>query len=525
MPDTEDMSKLEPKTVDTDVHTTEIPINFAPLIDDDTEDFEIPLTPGATAPRRRHAWLIPLIIILVILLAGGGVFTYMQLTRPPAVQYTQATATIGNIAQTVSGTGQVQPSAIYNMNFTASGQIQAIYVHVGQQVKQGQKLAQLSSTSLQDAVNQAQASLNAAETSLSSAETSEGNTDAQQSIALAIAYDNEQNALNTCATEKNPPANCQQLAEDQYQQARYSAYAAESSAANQVTSAENQVSNAEAALKTAQDNLQSATLTAPHAGIIAAINGMVGEQAGSGGSGSSSSSSSSSAFIVLLDMSSLSITVQVNEADIAGVQVGQPAVFTVAAYPSQTFRASVASIDIQGQTTSSVVTYPVTLTVDNQSLNNAHIYPGMTATVNITTAERIGTLLVPAAALSFSTTAIQNGELTAAQIRALVAGASSSGSPGAGGSRGIVVELKNGKLVPVLVTTGLSNGQYTEILSGLTAGDKVVVSQTGGITTTTGSGATGGVRGGGFGGGGFGGGGFGGGGGRGGGGGGTGKGG
>ncbi len=511
MPDTEDMSRSQPETVDTSVDTSEIAINFAPLIDDDTdtEDFELPLKPRAAAQRRRR-WLIPLIIILVIFLAGGGVFAYMQFTRPPAVQYTQATATIGNIAQTVSSTGQVQPSAIYNMNFTASGQIQAIYVHVGQQVKQGQKLAQLSSTSLQDAVNQAQAALNSAEASLGSAENSQGNTDAQQSITLSIAYDNEQNALNTCTTEKSPPANCQQLAEDQYQQARYSAYSAESSASNQVTSAQNQVSSAKAALQTAEDNLQEATLTAPHAGIIAAINGMVGEQAGSGGSGSSSSSS---AFIVLLDMSNLSITVQVNEADIAGVQVGQPAIFTVAAYPSQTFRASVASIDIQGQTTSNVVTYPVTLSVDNQSLNTAHIYAGMTATVNITTAERIGTLLVPASALSFSTTALQNGELTTSQIRALVTGVSSAGSANTGGSRGIVVELKNGKLVPVLVRTGLSNGQYTEILSGLNPGDQVVVSQTGGTTTTTSSGTTGGTRSGGFGGGGFSGGGFGGGGG------------
>lgn len=513
MSETQDMSKLQPETVDTPVDTSEIAINFAPLIDDDTEDFELPITSAGRSPRQRRRWIIPLIIILVIFLAGGGVFAYMQFTHPPAVQYTTATATAGNIAQTVSSTGQVQPSAIYNMNFTASGQIQAIYVHVGQQVKQGQKLATLSSTSLQDAVNQAQASLNSAEASLSSAEASLGNTESQQSIALAIAYDNEQNALNTCTTEKSPPSNCQQLAEDQYQQARYQAYAANTSASNQVTSAQNQVSSAQVSLQTAKDNLQAGTLTAPHAGIIAAINGMVGEQAGSGGSSNSSSSSSSSAFIVLLDTSSLSITVQVNEADISGVQVGQPAVFTVAAYPSQTFRASISSIDIQGQSSSNVVTYPVTLTVDNQSLNNAHIYAGMTATVNITTAERIGTLLVPATALSFSTTALQNGELTASQIRALVAGASSAGSGSTTGSRGIVVELKNGKLVPVLVRTGLSNGQYTEILSGLNAGDSVVVSQTGGqTTTTTGSGTTGGTRGGGFGGGGFGGGGFGGGG-------------
>src|SRR5258706_4386398 len=373
MSETQDMSELQSETVD----TSEIAINFAPLIDDDTEDFELPITSAGRSPRRRRRWIVPLIIILVIFLAGGGVFAYMQFTHPPAVQYTTATATTGNIAQTVSSTGQVQPSAIYNMNFTASGQVQAIYVHVGQQVKQGQKLATLSSTSLQDAVNQAQAALNSAEASLSSAQASLGNTESQQSISLAIAYDNEQNALNTCTTEQNPPSHCQQLAEDQYQQARYQAYAADTSASNQVTSAQNQVSSAQASLQTAKDNLQAGTLTAPHAGIIAAINGMVGEPAGTGGSGSSnssSSSSSSSAFIVLLDMSSLSITVQVNEADISGVQGGQPAFFTVAAYASQTFRASVSSINIQGQSSSNVVTYPVTLAVDNQSLSSAHIY-------------------------------------------------------------------------------------------------------------------------------------------------------
>lgn len=444
MPNTEDMSRLQPETVDAPVDTSEISINFAPLIDDDTEDLELPLRPTARSPRRR--WLIPLIIILVILLAGGGVFAYMRFTRPPAVQYTTATAATGNIAQTVSSTGQVQPSAIYNMNFTASGQIQDIYVHVGQQVKQGQVLAKLSSPSLQDAVNQAQQAVNNAQTTYN---------DAVNNGASQTTLDSDSGQL--------------QSAQDQ--------------------------------LKTAQDNLQAATLTAPHAGIIAAINGIVGEQAGSGGASSSSSSSSSSAFIVLLDMSSLSITVQVNEADIGGVQIGQPAVFTVAAYPSQTFRASVASISIQGQTSSNVVTYPVTLAVDSQSLNNAHIYAGMTATVNITTAERIGTLLVPAAALSFSATALQNGELTTSQIRSLVAGASSSGSGNIAGSRGIVVELKNGKLIPVLVRTGLSNGQFTEILSGLNSGDKVVVSQTGGQTTTTTSNGTRGT--GGFGGGGF----------------------
>ena len=140
-----------------------------------------------------------------------------------------------------------------------------------------------------------------------------------------------------------------------------------------------------------------------------------------------------------------------------------------------------------------------------QSLNSTHIYPGMTATVNITTAERIGTLLVPSSALTFATTALTNGELTRSQLSSL--GSSSSTKGSTGGSRGIVIELKAGKLVPLLVTTGLTNGQETEILSGLQEGDQVVVGQTGGTTTTSsssgsgsGSGRNGGLNGSNFGG-------------------------
>ncbi len=207
--------------------------------------------------------------------------------------------------------------------------------------------------------------------------------------------------------------------------------------------------------------------------------------------------------MTLIDTSQLTIPAQVNEADIASVKVGQPAQFTVAAYPTQTFNASVSTIETLGTTTSNVVTYTVILNVDNYSLNGASLYPGMTATANITTAEGIGVLLVPSSALSFSTTAIQNGELSRTALRSLYSGSlSPSGSTQSSSNRGIVLELKNGKLVPVVVTTGLSNGTSTEILSGLNSGDKVVVSQTGGTTTTTTGTGTSGTRGtGGFGGG------------------------
>src|SRR5579885_2520621 len=103
---------------------SETSLDFQPLIDIDTEDFEIaPLPAGVPvrqSARKRRLWLIPIVVALLILLIGGGVFAYLRVNRPPAVQYTQATATVGNLAVTVSATGPVQANAVYNLNFAAS---------------------------------------------------------------------------------------------------------------------------------------------------------------------------------------------------------------------------------------------------------------------------------------------------------------------------------------------------------------------------------------------------------------------
>lgn len=231
-----------------------------------------------------------------------------------------------------------------------------------------------------------------------------------------------------------------------------------------------------------------AELTAPEAATVAAINGVVGTSSGSssgGGGGGSSSSSSSSAFMTLIDISSLNITAQVNESDIANVKVGQAAQFTVASYPSATFRASISSIELIGQTSSSVVTFPVHLAVDQNSLSGNNLYPGMTATVDITTAQRIGTLLIPASAISFTSTALQANEVSRSAITALTGSTSTSTSTSTTGSSRVVLTLNNGILTPVLIKTGLNSGQYVEVLSGLQEGSQVVVSQTGGNTATT----------------------------------------
>src|SRR5437764_3775631 len=309
-------------------------MNLQPLINDD-EDIQVEsLPPVPPRPHRRRRWLIALVVIVILaLLGGGGMFFYMQKTSTPPVQYTQQAATVGNISLTVSASGPISANAEYDMNFNVAGQVSAINVQVGQQVKAGQTLATLKSTSLQDAVTQAQQSVANAQTTYN---------DAVNNGASQTVLDTDNNNVLT--------------AQDQ--------------------------------LKTAQDNLAATILTAPANATVASINGKVGQNAGA----SSSSSSSTTPFIALIDTSGLNITALVNEADIGNVRVGQPAQFTVEAYPSQTFRASVTSVDLIGQTSGNVVVYPVHLRVDQHSLNGTYLYTAMTATTTITTAERIGAL-------------------------------------------------------------------------------------------------------------------------------------
>jgi HlyD family secretion protein len=265
-----------------------------------------------------------------------------------------------------------------------------------------------------------------------------------------------------------------------------------------------QVQNAQAAVDQAQANLDSATLTAPFTGTISAVNGSVGQWI-SGGSVAATSGSSASATAIFteMDLTNLQVVAQVNEADISKVKVGDPVTFAVSAFPNQTFTGKVVTIQPVGTTSSSVVVYNVTSSI--QSIANATLYPGMTATVTIVSAQRPNVLTVPATALSFARTAVAAGLVqapagasgaasapaarSATRTAATASGAATStagGTPGTSSS-GSVVTLDNGKLALVPVTTGLSDGSVTEVAAGLTAGQTVVTGQN---PTTTASAAT-----------------------------------
>ncbi len=470
--------------------TTDDEVLALPGFDDDDDDDLLDTRPTGRARSKggsRRRWLIAISIVLVVLILGGLLLA-IRAGRAGGFSYTTQQVQPGTLSLTVNATGPMQGN-IYNVDFSGSGTLAAIDVSIGQQVKKGQTLAKLSVTSLQDAVNQAQAALNAAENTLGAADNSLGSAEASGASAISVAYDQEQNALNVCNSNPSPPPRCVQLAEDQYAQAQRQADAQSATAQAQVASAYGQLQAAEAQLRTAQDNLNNATLIAPHAGVVATINGSVGGAPGAPNA-TGSAAAGGNTFIQIVDLSSLQLYADVNEADIAGIQDGQSVDFSVSAYGSRQFTGTVKAISPLGQTVSNVVTYTVIIQVDMQSLNGARLLPGMTANATITTVTRPDVLLVPASAVNFAQSAAVSGATTVpssaitpgevqsalAQARQMVQNLESGNSSITqdNPTPSYVLENVNKRLIVKPVVLGLTDGTSYEVLAGLSSGDSVV---------------------------------------------------
>jgi multidrug efflux pump subunit AcrA (membrane-fusion protein) len=248
--------------------------------------------------------------------------------------------------------------------------------------------------------------------------------------------------------------------------------------------------------------LSETTLTSPVAGTVTALDGSVGESvSGSGSSassstgstsssgtsssstgtastGSSSSSSSSSSFITITDLGQLEVVAGFAEADISNIKIGQPATITLAALTNVELTGKVTAVAPTSTVSSNVVTYDVTIAVDDPPSN---VKIGMTADVSVITASKTGVLEVPSAAVTTT------------------------------GTTSTVTLLQGGKQTTKTVVLGLVGSSTTQILSGVSAGQVLVEptattssgtsSSTSSSSTSSGSLSTGGLSTGGFGGG------------------------
>jgi RND family efflux transporter MFP subunit len=214
-----------------------------------------------------------------------------------------------------------------------------------------------------------------------------------------------------------------------------------------IQQAELTVRQAEAKLEQSRLNLAKATLTAPFAGVVTAVNVIVGQTVGA-----------SSNPIQLADVNNLQIETQVSELDRVKLKVGQTVNIKLEALTGVTLQGEIVRINPTGTSASGVVNYGVVVKVTRSDPNAA---AGMTATLSIVTESKQGVLLVPNRAIQ-----TVNGQKT-------------------------VTVVRDGTTVLIPVTTGVTDGSKTEISSpDLKEGDEVV-SVTASTTTTTSSTQTG----------------------------------
>ena len=179
--------------------------------------------------------------------------------------------------------------------------------------------------------------------------------------------------------------------------------------------------------------------------------------------------------------------VNVDEADVGSVRVGQSASFTVSAYPTRKYPARITRVAYGSTITDNVVTYVSNLDVDNADLS---LRPGMTATATIAAVQRQDVLLVPNSALRFTPSQAGQGAAAASGASNIIVSSLMPRAPGGRGTRGQggsganaaaarqVWVLREGAAVAVAVVPGISDGRMTEITGGeLQAGMLVITDQ------------------------------------------------
>ncbi len=400
--------------------------------------------------RRPTLWIGLLALLLVI----GGLLVWQarQATSNAPVYVTEALRT-GDLTLTVSANGTLQPTRAVNVGSELSGTVRRVLVDVNDRVSAGQVLVELDTAKLGDQVQRSRASLTAAQAALAQSAAT-----VKESQATLARFEE----VARLSGGKVPSG-----AElDQARAAVDRAVAAQASALANVTVAR-------ATVSTDETNLGKGSIRSP-------IDGVVLSRSVDPGNAVAASLQAVTLFRVAESLTQLQLEVNVDEADVGAVKVGQKASFTVSAYPSRRYPATIRRVDFGSTKTDNVVTYVTTLDVDNTDLS---LRPGMTASATIVATERKGALLVPNTALRFTpTTAAPAGD-TSILSRMMPRPPRSSTRKAAGtdarapGKRQIWV-LQDGQPTPMQVTSGISDGRNTEISGeGLRAGMAVIVDQ------------------------------------------------
>jgi HlyD family secretion protein len=397
-------------------------------------------------------------VTLTAALIGGGVwYAKQRAALNPEQRYKLATIERGDVTQTVSANGTLNPVVLVSVGTQVSGTVRKLYVDFNDKVEKGQPLLELDDALVSAAERQSAASVVSAQATLELAQANE----ARMKALFAQEY----------------------VSKQEYDQARQALKAGQA-----------QVALARAQNERDRANLNFTVIRSP-------VDGVVVDRIVDLGQTVAASFQTPTLIKIAQDLSEMRIDTSFAEADIGLIREGQKAKFTVDAFPNKSFTGDVQQIRLNPTNQQNVVTYNVRINVANPD----HVLlPGMTAYVNIGVAKRQDVLLVPNGALRFKPADAAEKKSENAQKPASTATAGSAGPTGPGpgmgagmdgggmagkgpgdkkgkkrdGQSGTVHVLDGDEIRAVSVQLGITDNRNTEIVGGdLKEGDRVVTGE------------------------------------------------
>lgn len=353
-----------------------------------------------------------IISVVAVVVAIIAIYLVFGLKSETKLNFETTTVGVANISNSVTATGTIEPVTQVDVGTQVSGIVSKLYVDYNSVVKKGQVIAELDKTNLISELNISKAALNDAQSTLKYQKANYDRYHTLYSKGLVSADDYESALLS-------------------YRQAQ------------------DAVRQKKESVTKAQTNLGYATITSPIDGVVLAKEVEEGQTV-------AASFNTPTLFTIAQDLTDMRVIADVDEADIGEVKEGERVSFTVDAFPNDTFEGEVTQVRQEATTTNNVVTYQVVISAPNKSLK---LKPGLTANVTIFTYEKKNVVSVPNKALRFTPTK----ELVGKAIIKDCKGAKK-------------VWTYDGKTFKAYaVKTGLTDGINTEILEGLSRGQKIVV--------------------------------------------------
>ena len=375
------------------------------------------------------------ILIILLILGVGGYFVYDKFfnIKDEKVEFITKKAKKGSFSKKVDATGEIFATELIDVGAQVSGQIKKLYVKLGNQVKKGDMIASIDSSTQQNSIDNKEAQLAIYKAQLESAK-----------VALNIAktqFDRENALFAKNATSKQ-----------EFESAKNTF----SSNSAKIKELEAQIKQTNIELSTAKINLGYTKITAPRDGTVVSVQVEEGQTV--------NANQTTPTIVNIADLSHVKMKMQIAEGDITKIKVGTPVEYSILSEPTKKFQTTVSSIDpglttlsdgsygssssskssLSSSSSSSAVYYYAQSIVDNK---DGILRIGMTTQNELLIANVEGAIIVPSIGIKKD----ENGTF--------------------------VYVLKDGKPVKTAVKTGIKDNLDTQIISGINEGDEIITSQ------------------------------------------------